>query len=349
QVCYAPVVTRQRRIHSRTTARSAWSESVGVEHMSLLLRRKAYRDLRAVIEDAAVNQPRSLQARIGPSQLGTPCDKCLAWALAELPRPREFAWFPVIGTGVHALLEEWVKPHDRYLTEERVTVGTVGGRDVSGSCDVYDTKTHTIIDYKITGHGTISKARKSGPSAQHRRSEEHTSELQSREKRVCRRLLDERTQHRGLPPAPLSCVRPCNIRARWPPPVNLLPCTRLFRSGASPWAQSEAATCPARATCTTRKPTRSLTTRSPGMVRSLKPARAAPPNSTGHKPTCTEKDSRTPAGLSRTSLFGSCPEPMPTLTTATTGPNPTTAAMLRPRSSGQTSWPQKLTTTPTTC
>src|SRR5690606_19729982 len=76
---------------------------------------------------------------------------------------------------------------------------------------------------------------------------------------------------------------------------------------------------------------------------------AAPPNSTGHKPTCTEKDSRTPAGLSRTSLFGSCPEPMPTLTTATTGPNPTTAAMLRPRSSGQTSWPQKLTTTQTTC
>lgn len=136
--------------------------------MSLLLRRKAYRDLRAVIEDAAVNQPRSLQARIGPSQLGTPCDKCLAWALAELPRPREFAWFPVIGTGVHALLEEWVKPHDRYLTEERVTVGTVGGRDVTGSCDVYDTKTHTIIDYKITGYGTISKARKSGPSEQYR-------------------------------------------------------------------------------------------------------------------------------------------------------------------------------------
>src|SRR5690606_1428567 len=100
--------------------------------------------------------------------LGTPCDKCLAWALAELPRPREFAWFPVIGTGVHALLEEWVKPHDRYLTEERVTVSTVGGRDVSGSCAVYDTKTHTIIDYKITGNGTISKARKSDHSEQYR-------------------------------------------------------------------------------------------------------------------------------------------------------------------------------------
>src|SRR5690606_36106230 len=129
---------------------------------------KAYRDLSAVIQVAAVNQPRSVQSRIGPSQFGTPCDKCLSCALADLPKPREFVWFPVIGTGVHALLEESVKPNDRYLTVGGVTVGTVGGRDVSGSCDVYDTKTLTIVDYKITGYGTISKARKSGPSEQYR-------------------------------------------------------------------------------------------------------------------------------------------------------------------------------------
>lgn len=130
------------------------------------------KEVRHIIEHHMATKPRSLQIRIGPSELGTPCDHCLAAKLAEWPRNETTAWLPFIGTCVHdtfaALIQQWDldhNPHElRWLVEHEVTVGQVGGTDITGSCDLFDAATGTVIDHKIVGKTTLDKARRNGPS-----------------------------------------------------------------------------------------------------------------------------------------------------------------------------------------
>lgn len=144
----------------------------------------AFTQLRGIVEDAITNHPRSLQRRIGPSEIGAPCDHCLAaklagWTKHEVGIP----WLPTIGTAVHEWLELTVTRHEiarikaatnpdternRFWCEERVNVGTVGGVDITGSCDLFHAPTGTVIDYKVVGTTTLRKARSSGPSATYR-------------------------------------------------------------------------------------------------------------------------------------------------------------------------------------
>ncbi|GMA31576.1 hypothetical protein [Litorihabitans aurantiacus] len=139
-----------------------------------------HRDLRALLEDAIVNAPRSLQRTIGPSEIGTDCEHCLAAKIAGWEQTREgVAWLPFVGTAVHAEHERLVIEHEnrrtcgnttgsrRYLVEERVNVGTIGGVEISGSCDLFDIATGTTVDWKITGATTLRSAR-SGPSPVYR-------------------------------------------------------------------------------------------------------------------------------------------------------------------------------------
>jgi hypothetical protein len=137
---------------------------------------QSLRDLRAIVENAIVNHPRSLQKRIGPSEIGNPCSHCLAAKLAGWPQTADgVAWLPTIGTATHAWLEEQILQHEinrnaihttgrRWLTEERVTVGQLGGVDVTGSTDLVDLATGVVIDHKIVGLSTLRKVRSKGPS-----------------------------------------------------------------------------------------------------------------------------------------------------------------------------------------
>jgi hypothetical protein len=139
-------------------------------------------ELLALIENAAINAPRSLQRAIGPSGLGTPCLRKLAYGLTETPTAvaRRVAWLPVIGTAVHAWLAEAligtplyaaVDPQDygsrRFLVETRVNVGRVNGVDIVGSADLYDRVTCTVVDHKVVGATTLRRAR-AGPSDTYR-------------------------------------------------------------------------------------------------------------------------------------------------------------------------------------
>ncbi|MBD5787130.1 hypothetical protein IF650_13160 [Cellulosimicrobium terreum] len=140
---------------------------------------QSLRDVRAVIEHAIVHHPRSLQKRIGPSEIGTPCDHCLAAKLAGWSQTDDgVPWLPTIGTAVHAWCEEQFIAHEvrrnalhttgrRWLTEQKVTVGRIGGVDIAGSTDLLDTVTGVVIDFKIVGPSTLRKA-KSGPSEVYR-------------------------------------------------------------------------------------------------------------------------------------------------------------------------------------
>jgi hypothetical protein len=131
-----------------------------------------------IIEQAIAAHPRSLQARIGPSEMGTPCARKLGHKLAGTPeRERSTPWRPTVGTAVHSWLDQVVTAFEaqrltdgkpvRWHTEQRVNVGQVDGVDISGSCDLFEQVTGTVIDFKIVGPASLKKY-KAGPNETYR-------------------------------------------------------------------------------------------------------------------------------------------------------------------------------------
>lgn len=140
---------------------------------------RALQSTRRIIEDAITNQPRSLQRMIGPSEIGTPCDHCLAAKITGWPQTdRGVPWLPYVGTCVHSGIEETFIRHEnarnavhttglRYLTEARVMVGHIGDREVWGSTDLVDLEVGMTVDWKVVGAATLKTA-KAGPSPVYR-------------------------------------------------------------------------------------------------------------------------------------------------------------------------------------
>lgn len=132
------------------------------------------RDLLGVIVGAINNHPRSLQVKIGPSEIGTECDHCLAAKLAGWTETeRGEAWLPTIGTAVHSWIEQAFRNHPegpngtrRFLTETRVPVGEIDGEEITGSTDLADVVAGWTWDWKIVGPTTLKSA-KVKPSRQY--------------------------------------------------------------------------------------------------------------------------------------------------------------------------------------
>lgn len=139
----------------------------------------ALKECRGVIEHAITSHPRSLQRTIGPSEIGTPCDHCLAAKLAGWQETeRGVAWLPTIGTAVHAWIQEAFVTSEnarnavhttglRYLTEARVMVGYIDGQAIWGSTDLLDLEVGMTVDWKIVGATTLTSA-KHGPKPGYR-------------------------------------------------------------------------------------------------------------------------------------------------------------------------------------
>lgn len=132
---------------------------------------------RDIIRDHINTQPRSLQTRIGPSEIGNPCDHCLAARLAGWEKNEDAPWLPFIGTCVHARFEDLFirreidKLHDggrRFLTEQKVTVGRIGDTEITGSTDLIDLVNGVTVDWKIVGPTTLTDVRRHGPSHTYR-------------------------------------------------------------------------------------------------------------------------------------------------------------------------------------
>lgn len=136
--------------------------------------------LRDILEQQMRNRPRTLQTALGPSEIGTACDRCLVHLIAGHPRADDnpdnpIPWLPELGTAVHDAFDQMLTAHmlDRmgaggpdfgaeWATEEHVTVGLVDGQPVTGSSDVFHKPTGTVIDYKIAGTTTLRKVRRDG-------------------------------------------------------------------------------------------------------------------------------------------------------------------------------------------
>ena len=128
------------------------------------------------IKYASNNAPRSLQRHIGPSQVGTPCARQLAYQLAGTQESRSFndPWPSIVGTAVHAWIADAMETHNQLLIskglkprwhlERRVDVGL----GLQGSCDCYDEVTGTVLDWKILGNTQYAKYVKDGPSETYR-------------------------------------------------------------------------------------------------------------------------------------------------------------------------------------
>jgi hypothetical protein len=127
------------------------------------------------VGEAIANHPRSQQKRIGPSEIGTPCARRLGHKLAGTePEESGDRWRPTVGTAIHTWLEtnplaaanaNWAAEcgQPRYLLEQEVTVGTIGGVDITGRTDAYDTVTQTVIDFKTAGKTKLAHYRRHGP------------------------------------------------------------------------------------------------------------------------------------------------------------------------------------------
>lgn len=124
----------------------------------------------SAIEHHAMNRPRSLQQRPGPSDLAQDCDHCLAAKLADWTKRPDPAWLAYIGTAVHAQVEQAMPAH--WQTELEVTVGTIAGEPITGHLDLWIPEASLIVDFKTAGSAKLADARK-GIVPEHYRRQVH--------------------------------------------------------------------------------------------------------------------------------------------------------------------------------
>lgn len=129
-------------------------------------------DIIAMIKARDAAAPRSQQRELGPSEIGHPCTRKLAYGLMQVERCNpSFDPLPaIIGTATHGWLEtaamhaNTVLGRKRWHVETRVNPATW----LSGSCDLYDADSGTVIDYKVPGASRMTHYKKHGPSEQYR-------------------------------------------------------------------------------------------------------------------------------------------------------------------------------------
>lgn len=117
------------------------------------------------------SRERSIQTRLGPSELGTPCARQIALKIAGAPqKDRGLAWAPLCGTAVHSLMENVLRMENQVLGEERYSIETALdiGEGITGHGDAYDSRHGgVVIDWKYTGVTARRKAsRRSVPNSQ---------------------------------------------------------------------------------------------------------------------------------------------------------------------------------------
>lgn len=140
------------------------------------------RELLDLIRTTIERHPRSLQTAIGPSEIGQACARRLGYKMLGQPERSDQPpnWKATVGTALHSWLEEMLdadnldyaeRTHsgqERWYIETRVDVGEVDGETVTGSCDVFDRVTGTVIDWKTTGPTMLKKYVRKGPSLEYR-------------------------------------------------------------------------------------------------------------------------------------------------------------------------------------
>lgn len=115
---------------------------------------------------------RSAQTTLGPSEIGTPCDRRLAMALMGIPpvNPGGDGWAAFVGTCGHVGMAEMLTFADagtgRYAVELPLTFQSVWVP--RGTTDALDRRDATLIDWKFMGAYSLKKFKLEGPSTTYR-------------------------------------------------------------------------------------------------------------------------------------------------------------------------------------
>lgn len=145
-------------------------------------------DLKNMLRQHAHSHPRHLQIQLGPSEVGHPCSRKLAQGLLGMPQvnPQYDPLPSYVGVAAHKAMEDAAALDNKILMEQIVAAHGIDAlaraqwprwlperkihvrEDLSGTCDLYDTWTNTVIDYKFPGTTAMTEYRKSGPSRTYR-------------------------------------------------------------------------------------------------------------------------------------------------------------------------------------
>jgi hypothetical protein len=136
-------------------------------------------DLKALIRNHSTAHPRGNQVALGPSEVGHPCARNIIQGLLggqeHAVNPDSDPLPSWLGTAAHARFEQavelanqWDADNDeigidealRWISEHKVTIRA----GLSGTCDLYDTYTKTVIDLKFPGATAMTEYRRNGPS-----------------------------------------------------------------------------------------------------------------------------------------------------------------------------------------
>ena len=134
------------------------NELLGIELLS---------DLTDVIKWTEANSARSTQSTIGPSELGSSCDRKIAYRLAGVP---ETNWWSdplpaIVGTAVHTWLEKAVNRFQEVHFMNRWTTEITVKPDplVTGHMDLFDNELGAVIDWKTVSPTKLKTWKASGP------------------------------------------------------------------------------------------------------------------------------------------------------------------------------------------
>lgn len=124
-----------------------------------------------LISADSLGSPRSRRVMPGPSQLGNPCTRHLGYlalrAQAGPDQPRRRTGDPMaawIGTAVHATLAQILAVQDGWQAEVPVEAEIAPGMVLAGTVDGWHPQSGTVLDWKVTGHRTIDRARATQPT-----------------------------------------------------------------------------------------------------------------------------------------------------------------------------------------
>lgn len=148
-------------------------------------------ELREVVVRYADRLPRNVQRHLGPSELGHLCDRQLVGKMAGVSlgsgneNRMHDPWASIVGTAIHAFLEEAFKWESqrlvdevqnlanaglgdppqgmRWYTEKRVTPDPGSPLPHPGTADLYDARNFTLNDHKCQSEGVRDKLRRNGP------------------------------------------------------------------------------------------------------------------------------------------------------------------------------------------
>ncbi|MFE6846531.1 hypothetical protein [Streptomyces sp. NPDC057686] len=115
---------------------------------------------------------RSAQETLGPSEIGTPCDRRIAFQLLGVPavNPGGDGWAAFVGTCGHkglAEMFEWANHGTgRYATEQALMLPSA--LVPKGTADLLDRTLCMLDDHKFLGNSSLSKLRFDGPSRTYR-------------------------------------------------------------------------------------------------------------------------------------------------------------------------------------